>query len=258
MTKINIIHTPCKDCIFAIYDDKTQVGCLANRLDVFKQNGVEIIEAYDDALEFYVINGKKCLSYRTNDWLEKRKLRRKTDDHGTPSVKEAVDIVNKENEIKYISVILLETNTTIQNIENIVSSQIKQKIPPKGFMIIREIYNEYDLTIKEISDYFSTINLPWRMQNFIDKDMSFNDRLRSIIKSAPMDRYYYIIYPSKYIDTNFAEKINNYVGQEKPFGCINIHGNLFFSYLSFQYAKNMVNIDILQDEAGQIAYEKIN
>lgn len=249
MTKINIIHTPCKDCVFAVYRDKTQIECLTNRLEIFKQNGVEIIEAYDDSLEFYVINGKKCLCYRTKEWLEKKDIH---------SAIEGVTIVDQENQIKYISVIILEQNTTIQDIKNIVSSQMNQAITPKGFMIIRETYNKYDLNVKEISDYFTTIHLPWRMQNFIDQDMSFNDRLRSIIKSAPMDRYYYLIYPSKYINTDFAAKINSYVMQEKPFGCININGNLFFSYLSFQYAKNIANIDILHDEAGQIAYEKIN
>ena len=33
MTKIDIIHTPCKDCIFAEYDGDTQTSCALNKLE---------------------------------------------------------------------------------------------------------------------------------------------------------------------------------------------------------------------------------
>jgi len=54
------IRTNCKECVFAIYDGKTQVGCTHNRIEKFKPN---IIEAYDDDKEFYVINNL-CNFYR--------------------------------------------------------------------------------------------------------------------------------------------------------------------------------------------------
>lgn len=249
MTKINLIHTPCRNCVFATYQENTQNGCLTNFLELFKKNNVEIIEAYDATLNFFVINGKKCISYRDKNWLDKK---------GVASAEEAIDIVTEENQIKYISIIILEQETSIDNVKDIILSQKQQSIPPKGIMIIREMYNEYNLDIKELSGFLKEISIPWRMQNFINKSMSFDDRLRSIIKSAPMDRYYYLIYPSKYENTNFAEKINKYVTDGKAFGCININDNLFFSYLSMQYAKNISNIDILKDIQGQIKYETIN
>lgn len=57
-------HTSCKECIFAIYKNKTQIGCLDNRIEKFKNN---VVAAYDDDKEFYVIN-RACTLYRPETW----------------------------------------------------------------------------------------------------------------------------------------------------------------------------------------------
>lgn len=58
------MNQPCKNCFYAIYDDKTQVGCQFNRIDTFK-NQDRVIEAYDEDKEFYVVKDG-CNSY--NEW----------------------------------------------------------------------------------------------------------------------------------------------------------------------------------------------
>jgi hypothetical protein len=57
-------ETSCKNCIFAIYDGKTQIGCEDNRIEKF---GDEVIEVYDDSREFYVIK-RLCNLYRPQTW----------------------------------------------------------------------------------------------------------------------------------------------------------------------------------------------
>lgn len=47
------LYTSCKDCKFAIYNEKTQTGCQADQIERFGKENV--IEAYDDDEEFYVI-----------------------------------------------------------------------------------------------------------------------------------------------------------------------------------------------------------
>lgn len=59
------LQTSCKNCIFAVYEGITQTGCVANRLKKFDKN--DIIEAYDNEKEFYVIN-KFCNLYRPLSW----------------------------------------------------------------------------------------------------------------------------------------------------------------------------------------------
>jgi hypothetical protein len=56
----------CKDCCFAIYQDKTQIGCEFDRVSKYK-NIDKLIEAYDFEKEFYVIDGF-CNLYRTEKW----------------------------------------------------------------------------------------------------------------------------------------------------------------------------------------------
>jgi hypothetical protein len=73
------IQTNCKDCLFAIYNDKTQVSCAANRIVAF---GNDVVEAYDDDKEFYVIN-RFCNYYRKTTWndgeIDFEKLKKETD-----------------------------------------------------------------------------------------------------------------------------------------------------------------------------------
>jgi hypothetical protein len=73
------IQTSCKDCLLAIYNDKTQVSCAANRIVAF---GGDAIEAYDDDKEFYVIN-RFCNYYRKTTWnggeIDFKKLKLETD-----------------------------------------------------------------------------------------------------------------------------------------------------------------------------------
>ena len=58
------LQTSCKKCKFATYDNNTQVGCVAGRIDKFNDL---VIPAYDDEQEFYVID-TFCNFYRTQSW----------------------------------------------------------------------------------------------------------------------------------------------------------------------------------------------
>jgi hypothetical protein len=58
------LQTSCKNCAFAQYDGKTQVGCDADRISKFNDL---VIEAYDNDREFYVIN-TFCNYYRGPSW----------------------------------------------------------------------------------------------------------------------------------------------------------------------------------------------
>ena len=65
-SKNNMYETACKNCLFAIYDGKTQVGCQAGRIDRYKDLD-QVFDAYDDTHEFYVIKGI-CNAVRENGW----------------------------------------------------------------------------------------------------------------------------------------------------------------------------------------------
>jgi hypothetical protein len=60
----NLVKTSCKDCAFAIYEENTQTGCAFDRIEKFSKN---IIEAYDNEKEFYVID-RLCTYFRDKKW----------------------------------------------------------------------------------------------------------------------------------------------------------------------------------------------
>lgn len=59
------LQTSCKNCTFAVYDNLTQIGCVADRISKYEKD--DIIEAYDNEKEFYVIN-QFCNLYRPSSW----------------------------------------------------------------------------------------------------------------------------------------------------------------------------------------------
>ena len=56
--------TNCADCLFAVYDGKTQTGCLHNRIDKF---GDSAIEATDNERNFFVVS-RVCSLFRDSKW----------------------------------------------------------------------------------------------------------------------------------------------------------------------------------------------
>lgn len=81
--ELHVIHTPCRDCVFARYQQTedgrpSQVDCQLKKLDKFKERSGEdaIVPAQDPdgKVEFYVVNGRKCHFHRNreSDWAKLR------------------------------------------------------------------------------------------------------------------------------------------------------------------------------------------
>ena len=60
------VKTNCADCLFAVYDGKTQTGCLHGRVEKF---GDSAIEATDNDRNFFVIK-RACSLFRPLSWNE--------------------------------------------------------------------------------------------------------------------------------------------------------------------------------------------
>ncbi len=62
--QLDPIHSICQGCIFAQYDDGPQAGCDAGRVEKYREQG-NLIEAFDDGGEFFIVNGRLCSMRRT-------------------------------------------------------------------------------------------------------------------------------------------------------------------------------------------------
>ena len=97
-------QTSCKSCSFAVYEEKTQTDCLHNRISKFKE---DVIAAYDDDKEFFVIN-RKCNFYRHKDWND-----------GKPEIDKAV----KESSISFD--LLIDCDNITESYITKIISQLK-------------------------------------------------------------------------------------------------------------------------------------
>lgn len=247
--KISLVHTPCKECVFAIYDNKLQTGCAANMLDKFAKSGYEILEVYDNEKEFYVINNKKCIFMRKKAWLDK---------HNLTNIDNALFKATEENNVKYILILNINQDTTQTHIDKILGYFDKQTPRPVGVLIMTDKRDKLQIRVQELAKYLSNKKINWRIQQFVDEDLTQTQKIKAIIQSAPMNRYYYYINPCEFTGKDIdISTINSKILNGLVFGCMSIGGGLFFSYLSWQYAKRNKDIDIISDTKFHVPYENI-
>lgn len=188
--QINTIHTPCKDCVFAIYSNNTQNDCALGYLKKYQDNNIQVLEAYDDTKEFYIINGKKCIGYRENKWFKQFNL----DDASL------IDKVNKYNETNYLDYIVAIDlkQMSIDDLDSILKQLSVCNIKPQKVILVRYADNELKFPYTAIEDLFKKHNVTytWRIQTILDISISYDQIIHNIISLN-----------SKY---RFIVSINNY------------------------------------------------
>lgn len=169
---INTIHTPCKDCVFAQYVDKTQTGCHMNLLEKFRINNIEILEAYDEEKEFYIINKKKCFAYKDNKYFIARKL-------SDLSLSDKIDYVQNILHINYLAVINLD-NIELSDIEKICNILMSSVAKPKKILFIRYYHHNKKYKYEDIKSILDNIQIKWRIQTILDSSLTYRDILHTI------------------------------------------------------------------------------
>lgn len=184
MSTISQIHTSCKNCIFSIYENITQINCALNYIEKFKNKNIEILEAYDEEKEFYVINNKKCIGYRGKDWLEKNNLN---------NIDAAITKFNESNKIHYLAIIDTK-NIDFDTLYKIIKDISNQKLIPQRLYIIR--YPDNDLFgIDKLQPVLDESKIPWKIHTAISDDIPLEYFITTIINVHK---------------TRFAMIVNNY------------------------------------------------
>jgi len=174
MNAIDPIHSPCKNCVFSVYDNNTQTDCSLNYLEKYKTIGAEILEAYDDDKEFFIVNSKKCIGYRENKWFKQFGLENS----------ELSDKINKYyelNHLDYLAVVDLKS-FTVHDLQDLLTEFNEANIKPQKIIFIRYVDDQqifsYDVMQKLIAD--SKIDFPWRIQTIVDTDLINADIIHNI------------------------------------------------------------------------------
>jgi hypothetical protein len=152
---ISKIHTACKDCIFAVYKEKTQVDCKLNKIEKIKKEGLNVIESFDDDKEFFVIDNHICTTYR-NELLFKDK-----------TVDEHIELVKKQAKPRIACIVLVKSdndNELKETIHSIINQSeefseviflLMSDIKPSKVMNVLEKNNaKFKWSIKQIIDNY--------------------------------------------------------------------------------------------------------
>lgn len=181
--QISAVHTPCKKCVFAQYDNTTQTGCYLGYIEIYIHNNEQIIEAYDEDSEFFVINNKKCIGYRENSWFEKREV-------DINSLEDKVKKYQESNYAHYVAVINLK-NIDIPRLNNICEQLMVCKIKPQKIILVRYKDEDKKFAYKDIEQIFNDTNIScaWRIQTILDDEMPYQYILYDIVKNNKSSRF---------------------------------------------------------------------
>lgn len=174
---INPVHTPCKNCAFAKYHNKTQTGCALGFLDIYTRQGVEILDVYDNDLEFYVINDRKCIGYRENSWFKQYDL-------ADASIEDKIVKFKELNKINYLLVInFKKIGETEENISDLVDNLKSLSTHPHKIVFVRPASGGDATTYGSINKMMTgaKINCAWRIQSMVDETISHENILHNII-----------------------------------------------------------------------------
>lgn len=180
---INSVHTSCKNCAFAKYEQNTQTECNLDYISKYKNIGSEIIEVFDNEKEFYVINNKRCIGYRDNEWFDKKNMSNST-------IEEKIIEFNKTNYLNYILVINLQ-EFTINEFEKLCDQISKIDIKPQKIIFIRhrdeDLSFSYEIILSVLKNY--KLNITWRIQTIVDEESTETEILYNIVVLNPYSRF---------------------------------------------------------------------
>jgi hypothetical protein len=244
MSQINKVHTPCKDCVFSIYEDITQTDCHLKYIDKYRDKNIEILEAYDNEKEFYVINGKKCIGYRESKWFKQFGL------ENSP-IQDKVNKFTELNHLSYMIVIDLKY-FTLKHFNHLIEEVKKISISPEKIIFIRYQDNK-DFTYDIIKNLLDKIKLgcKWRIQTMVDNSLDNKDILHNCINlnkqhrfilsiNKPANNIYKIIDKANYIVYEDLDQFNVISNKDKT--------ALIFSAPSYRWSIVVEKINILDDD----------
>jgi hypothetical protein len=247
LMSINPIHTPCKKCVFAAYEGKTQLGCSINYLDKYKEQGAEVLDVYDEDLEFHVINDKKCPGYREDSWFKSRGMEEAT-------LEEKIEYFKTVNKLHYLLVVnFKECGDSEENMKQLLDDLSALEIKPQKIVFIRDKDANENTSYSKINNLMrqSKINGPWRIQNMVDDTVSNENILHSVIN---LNKPYRFVCALKKLPSDVNDIINagndvvhNQLNQFSVISNVN-ESCLLFSAGVYRFSLAENQTDILEDK----------
>lgn len=187
-----MLFTRCKDCVFAVYDNGTQIGCEHNRIGKYKPLGKVESEEFGNK-KSYLIKGA-CMKTRNQEWLNK-----------TKSNNENINEKIKSEIFPKACLILLKGPT-----DDIFFS-IKSSIGYKEFIILT--YGEEDITSFKNVEKLNKLGVKYKIVKMED-DPSIEEMIdHAVTKISKGIDYYTVVVPGLEVYDNL-ESLYNFTQEE--------------------------------------------
>lgn len=183
----------CRDCYFAQYEGKTQTGCALGRLEKFKENGANIVEATDNNKNFYLIEGRLCSALRPKDWA----------DH----TNDPVGSVLRELELDIEVFVYTDGKTTEKQLMDTLISIRNSELKVGKITVID---NFSKLNYPALVSYFKDERLKtWKIDKVADQVPDFESALDvSVLGKKINSIYIYAIKAGTILDPNYLKDLN--------------------------------------------------
>lgn len=179
---INIIHTSCKKCVFAEYNENTQIACCLNLLDKFKNKGVEVLNVYDEEKEYFVINNKKCVGYKEEKYFQNRGL-------SSSSLDKKIQYVKNNLKVNYAIVINIKKYKN-NNLEKLAESISQLKIKPSIVYVIRYRKDRGKYSYDQIQNFLNQCQISkWKIKTILDPKIKYDNVLHSTINEDKKNKF---------------------------------------------------------------------
>lgn len=240
MSAINPVHTSCKSCAFAEYAGITQTGCSVGYIDKYRNKNIEILEVYDNEKEFYVINTKKCIGYRSSKWSS------------VLSLEEKIKKFHDNNHLHYMMIINLNQFNDDESINSLTKSLLEITIKPK-FVIFVRYQNNKNHPYEKIQDIItnSSLNCKWRIQTILEIDKSFDDVLYENLRSEKKYRFAMVVNGSESL-CSVVDKGNKIVYDDMDRFMVLSNADktaMLFSVMNYRYLMVIEKRSILDNES---------
>lgn len=190
------INTSCKDCCFANWQDKTQIGCSLARLERFRSNGAEVAVNTDEesGLTHFVIKGRECVTWRDKDWVEKL-------DMGVVAQERALsECVVPVTVIGYIG-----RRHKMYDVKRFIRAIQSQEVKPKEIILLNCSCG--NIKGPSISNLLDKLPITWKNSTLVGEPTK-NEAVDSVIKKVS-STYYTLFNVNYQPPKEFIKRIND-------------------------------------------------
>lgn len=191
------IKTSCKDCIFAEWSTLTQIGCVFDRLEKYRDMGLTK-PIQEDGKQFYEINAL-CNTCRDKEWADKQDC--------------LISNVKKETAIDVDIIIpyLLLGKEGIDKLDLTLKSIVNMNKKPKNVIVPIKDWNvDYNHIMNLLKTNLKKTNINYYLVSVISPVTDIQAMIDNAFKNVE-SMYYSVFLPGYKVPNDFIVKINKLI-----------------------------------------------